>query len=31
MAIVRLRLSQMDPALEPAAWNLGASDWKAMR
>ena len=31
MAIVRLRLSQMDPALEPAAWNLGASEWKAMR
>ena len=31
MAIIRLRLSQMDPALEPAAWNLGASDWKAMR
>ncbi|PSJ58850.1 ABC transporter permease [Pseudaminobacter soli (ex Li et al. 2025)] len=31
MAIVRLRLSQMDPALEAAAWNLGASEWKAMR
>lgn len=31
MAIVRLRLSQMDSALEPAAWNLGASEWKAMR
>ncbi len=31
MAIVRLRLSQIDPALEPAAWNLGASEWKAMR
>ncbi len=31
MAINRLRLSQMDPALEPAAWNLGASEWKAMR
>lgn len=30
MAIVRLRLSQMDPALEAAAWNLGASEWKAM-
>ena len=30
MAIIRLRLSQMDPALEPAAWNLGASEWKAM-
>jgi spermidine/putrescine transport system permease protein len=31
MAIIRLRLSQMDPALEPAAWNLGASEWAAMR
>jgi spermidine/putrescine transport system permease protein len=31
MAIVRLRLSQMDPSLEAAAWNLGASEWKAMR
>ena len=30
MAIIRLRLSQMDPALEPAAWNLGASEWKTM-
>ena len=31
MAILRLRLSQMDPSLEAAAWNLGASEWKAMR
>lgn len=31
MAIIRLRLSQLDPALEPAAWNLGASEWMAMR
>jgi spermidine/putrescine transport system permease protein len=31
MAICRLRLSQMDPALEAAAWNLGASEWGAMR
>lgn len=31
MAIVRLRLSQMDPDLEAAAWNLGASEWAAMR
>lgn len=31
MAICRLRLSQMDPALESAAWNLGASPWGAMR
>jgi hypothetical protein len=29
--IIRLRLSQMDPAPEPAAWKLGASEWKAMR
>ena len=31
MAIIRLRLSQMDPSLEAAAWNLGASEWGAMR
>ncbi|MFY0611717.1 MAG: ABC transporter permease [Hyphomicrobiaceae bacterium] len=31
MAIIRLRLSQMDPSLEAAAWNLGASNWVAMR
>ncbi len=31
MAICRLRLSQMDAALEAAAWNLGASQWGAMR
>lgn len=31
MAICRLRLQQMDPALEAAAWNLGASPWGAMR
>ena len=31
MAITRLRLSQMDPDLEAAAWNLGASEWAAMR
>lgn len=31
MAIIRLRLSQMDPNLEAAAWNLGASNWRAMR
>lgn len=31
MAICRLRLSQMDGALEAAAWNLGASPWGAMR
>lgn len=31
MAIIRLRLQQMDPSLEAAAWNLGASEWRAMR
>lgn len=31
MAVIRLRLNQMDPNLEPAAWNLGASDWVTMR
>ncbi len=31
MAVIRLRLSQMDAALEPAAWNLGANQWQTMR
>ena len=31
MAIIRLRLAQMDPNLEAAAWNLGAGEWRAMR
>ena len=31
MAVIRLRLQQMDPDLESAAWNLGASEWHAMR
>ena len=31
MAIIRLRLSQMDESLEAAAWNLGANEWAAMR
>ncbi|MEM9205879.1 MAG: ABC transporter permease [Pseudomonadota bacterium] len=31
MAIIRLRLNQMDASLEAAAWNLGASPWHAMR
>lgn len=31
MAIIRLRLSQMDENLEAAAWNLGASQWATMR
>ncbi len=31
MAVIRLRLQQMDSSLEAAAWNLGASEWGAMR
>ena len=31
MAIIRLRLNQIDGDLEAAAWNLGASKWRAMR
>lgn len=31
MAIIRLRLAQMDSSLEAAAWNLGANEWRAMR
>lgn len=31
MAIIRLRLHQIDPNLEAAAWNLGASEWTAVR
>ena len=31
MAIIRLRLAQMDPDLEAAAWNLQATEWQAMR
>jgi spermidine/putrescine transport system permease protein len=30
MAVIRLRLQQMDRDLESAAWNLGASEWRAM-
>lgn len=30
MALIRLRLSQMDPSLEAAAWNLGANEWRAL-
>jgi spermidine/putrescine transport system permease protein len=30
MALIRLRLSQMDPSMEAAAWNLGASEWRTM-
>ncbi len=31
MAVIRLRLNQIDESLEAAAWNLGASEWRAMR
>jgi len=31
MAIIRLRLNQIDKDLESAAWNLGASQWRTMR
>jgi len=31
MAIIRLRLNQIDADLEAAAWNLGASRWRTMR
>jgi ABC-type spermidine/putrescine transport system permease subunit II len=31
LALVRLRLAEMDSRLEQAAWNLGASEWKAVR
>lgn len=31
MAVIRLRLHQMDENLEAAAWNLGAGQWAAMR
>jgi spermidine/putrescine transport system permease protein len=29
--IVRLRLAELDPHLEQAAWNLGANEWAAIR
>ena len=31
MAIIRLRLNDIDPNLEAAAWNLGASEWVAVK
>lgn len=31
MAVIRLRLNEIDPNLEAAAWNLGASEWTAVR
>jgi len=30
MAVIRLRLNDMDTSLEAASWNLGASEWRAM-
>jgi spermidine/putrescine transport system permease protein len=29
--VMRLRLNDLDPNLEQAAWNLGASEWHAIR
>jgi len=31
MAIIRLRLSQMDPDLEAASWNMGGNQWQTLR
>jgi spermidine/putrescine transport system permease protein len=31
MALVRMRLADLDGDLEPAAWNLGASAWTSLR
>jgi spermidine/putrescine transport system permease protein len=31
MAVCRMRLTEMDQSLEEAAWNLGASQWRAIR
>jgi spermidine/putrescine transport system permease protein len=31
MAVIRLRLHQMDENLEAAAWNLGGNEWATMR
>ena len=31
MALIRMRLADMSPDIEPAAWNLGASRWATMR
>jgi spermidine/putrescine transport system permease protein len=31
LALVRLRLADLDPNLEAASWNLGASPWTTMR
>lgn len=31
MALIRMRLADMSPDIEPAAWNLGASRWSTMK
>jgi spermidine/putrescine transport system permease protein len=31
MALIRMRLADLDPSLEAAAWNLGAGPWSALR
>lgn len=31
MAIIRIRLNEIDPQLEAAAWNLGANEWIAVK
>lgn len=31
MALIRMRLAQMDENLEAAAWNLGAGEWTTIR
>jgi spermidine/putrescine transport system permease protein len=31
MALIRMRLAELDRDLEPAAWNLGASQWRTLR
>jgi spermidine/putrescine transport system permease protein len=31
MALVRMRLADLDRDLEPAAWNLGAGLWTSLR
>ena len=30
MALIRMRLADMSPDIEPAAWNLGASRWRTI-
>lgn len=31
LGVMRLRLAEIDPELEKAAWNLGAGEWTAIR